>query len=367
MNIIFAGGGTAGHINPAVAIADYVSGKEECTVSFSGGKGNLEETLVPKLGYEIDVFPLKGLSRGKSPSAVLQNVKAVWEMEKAVAGCRKIIKERKPDVVVGTGGYACFPMVRAAAKCGIPTAVLEVNAVAGVATKRLAPKVDCVLLAYEETKKEIKAKRAEVTGSPVRADIISCHKKGKRTIFTDNEKPIVLSFWGSVGAKYMNEKMKDYLAEAAEKKEFNHIHACGKGYYEDMRKVLSENGTLSSGNVILKDYIYNMAEIMSQSDLVMCRAGGTLSELCAAGMPSVLVPSPYVAENHQERNARVLEKAGAAVVLKEKEADGSSIYDTVRSLVLSEDKLEKMSRSALTLGHPDALEKIYGTLKSLLK
>ncbi|MBQ7625056.1 MAG: UDP-N-acetylglucosamine--N-acetylmuramyl-(pentapeptide) pyrophosphoryl-undecaprenol N-acetylglucosamine transferase, partial [Clostridia bacterium] len=188
----------------------------------------------------------------------------------------------------------------------------------------------------------------------------------KRTIF-DNGLPIVLSFWGSVGAKYMNEKMKDYLAIVAREKKFNHIHASGKGYYEDMKKALAENGALNSDNVILADYIYNMGEIMSQADLVLSRSGGTISELCAPGMPSVLVPSPYVAENHQERNARVLENAGAAVLLKENDATPESMYETIEKLVLNEQKLKSMSECALKLGHPDALPRIFDTVKSLLR
>ena len=366
MRVIFAGGGTAGHINPAIAIADYISKKESCLISFCGGKGNIEETLVPKLGYPIDVFPLKGLSRGKDPASLIHNIKAVYEMESAFAKSKRIIREKKPDIVIGTGGYASFPMVLAAAKSGVKTAILEANAVAGVATKHLAPKVDCVLLAYGVTAKEIKAKRTEETGSPVRAELIGCRKKGKRTIF-DNDLPIVLSFWCSVGAKYMNEKMVDYLGIVSREKRFNHIHASGKDYFEQMKNALRENGAVFADNVILTDYIYNMGEIMSQADLVLCRSGGTLAELCAAGMPSVLVPSPFVAENHQERNAKVLENAGAAVLLKERELTSEGLYTTIEDLVLSSEKLDKMSENALKLGHPDALSHIYETLKSIIR
>lgn len=365
MNVIFAGGGTAGHINPALAVAQYLETQENCNISFSGGKGNLEETLVPRFGYEIDTFPLKGLSRGKSLSAIFKNLSAVWQMEMAVLGCKKVIKQRKPDIVIGTGGYASYPMVLAAVQCGVKTAMLEVNAVPGVATKRLAPRVDCVMTSYAETAKLISARRIEETGTPVRQEIIGCRERADKTLF-NNGLPTVLTFWGSVGAMHMNEKMKDYLAIAARERQFNQVYACGKKYYDDMVSALTENGAIRADNIILKDYIHDMGNVMGQADLVVCRAGGTINELCAAGMPGVLVPSPFAAENHQERNARVLEKSGAAVVLLEKETTAESLYETVRGLLASPERLKKMGDSARELSHNDALLHIYQTIKSII-
>jgi len=203
------------------------------------------------------------------------------------------------------------------------------------------------------------------TGTPVRMEIIGCREGAKKTLF-NNGLPTVLTFWGSVGAMYMNEKMKDYMALVAKNRQFNQIYACGKKYYAEMEKALLENGSLRADNVILKDYIHNMGEVMGQADLVVCRAGGTLNELCAAGMPGVLVPSPFAAENHQESNARVLEKAGAAVVLLEKEITSESLYSTVADLLASPDRLEKMGASAQKLSHRDALSHIYDTIKSII-
>lgn len=365
MKVIFAGGGTAGHINPAIAVAQYISQQEDCTISFSGGTGNLEETLVPRFGYEIDTFPLRGLSRGKSLSAIFQNVSAVVQMQRAVAGCKKVIRQRKPDIVIGTGGYASYPMVLAATQCGVKTAMLEVNAVPGVATKRLAPKVDCVMTSYGETAKLISAKRIEETGTPVRQEIIGCREKAEKTLFA-NSLPTVLTFWGSVGAMHMNDKMKDYLAIVARERQFNQVYACGKKYYDDMVKALESNGAIRADNIIVKDYIHDMGNVMGQADLVVCRAGGTINELCAAGMPGVLVPSPFAAENHQERNARVLEKSGAAVVLLEKETTAQSLYDTVAQLIKSPQRLSKMGESARQLSHNDSLSHIYRTIKSII-
>ena len=207
MKIVFAGGGTAGHVNPALAVAGYICQKEPGSqVWLSGGKGNIEEKLAAKAGYPIYTFPLKGLSRAKSLAGIKQTVKALLDMQKATKECKKILADIQPDVVMGTGGYASFPMVRAAIQMGLKTAVLEVNATPGIATKQLAKKADCTLLSFSETEKLVPgAKRCVLTGSPVREEILRCREKEYAPLF-DNDKPTVVCFWGSVGAKYMNEK-----------------------------------------------------------------------------------------------------------------------------------------------------------------
>jgi len=283
----------------------------------------------------------------------------------SVSKGKKLIRQFKPDIVIGTGGYASFPMVLAASQCGVKTAMLEVNAVPGVATKRLAPKVDCVMTTYSETAKLISAKRVEETGTPVRQEIIGCRDRAEKTLF-NNPLPTVLTFWGSVGALHMNEKMKDYLAIVARERQFNQVYACGKKYYDDMIAALTENGAVRADNIIVRDYIHDMGNVMGQADLVVCRAGGTINELCAAGMPGVLVPSPFAAENHQERNARVLEKAGAAVVLLEKETTPESLYQTVRELLASNERLKQMGDNAKALAHNDSLSHIYRTVKDII-
>ena len=208
MRAIFAGGGTAGHVNPALAVANYLKKQEpDSQIWFFGGTGNIEETLVQRAGYPIYTFPLQGLSRSKSLSGMVKNVKALLDTWKAIQGCKKIIRELKPDIVMGTGGYASFAMVYAAAQCGVKTAVLEVNAVPGITVKQLSGKVDCVMLNFAETEKFVKsAKRIEVTGSPIREEIVRCSERCDAPLF-DNGMPLVVSFWGSVGAKYMNQKM----------------------------------------------------------------------------------------------------------------------------------------------------------------
>ena len=368
MRAIFAGGGTAGHVNPALAVANYLKKMEpESEIWFFGGTGTIEETLVQKAGYPIYTFPLKGLSRSKSLKGMAQNVKALADTWKAIQGCKKIVRELKPDIVMGTGGYASFAMVYAAAQCGVKTAVLEVNAVPGITVKQLSGKVDCVMLNFAETAKYVKnAKRTEVTGSPIREEIVNCMQRDDKPLF-ENNMPLVVSFWGSVGALYMNKKMVDFILCNAQTPRFNHIHAAGSSQYPLMVKEVVEKGVDldACDHIDLREYIYDMDKVLAQADLVICRGGGTLAELCAAGKPSIVVPSPYAAENHQEKNARILEAAGAAVVVTEAEATGALLYEKACALLAQPEYLAQMGENARKKGHPEAIDHIYRTLKSL--
>ena len=368
MKIVFAGGGTAGHVNPALAVANYICAKEPGSqVWMSGGTGGIEQKLAEKAGYPIYTFPLTGLSRGKSMDALLKDVKAIQQMEIAARSCRKLLKSIQPDVVMGTGGYASFPMVYAAQRLGIPTAILEVNATPGVATKLLSQRVDITMLSFAETEKQVKAKKTVLTGAPVRDEIVHCREKTYAPLF-DNGLPTLVCFWGSVGALYMNQKMLDVMEMAADRRQFNLLQVSGASHYGWMKDELIKRGVVTDkDNVRLADYLYDMDRVMATADLILCRAGGTLSELCAAGAPAVVVPSPFVAENHQEKNARILEAAGAVKVITEKEATADLIYDTVLSLLQSPDTLRKMGESAHKKAQPDVLENIYQTLRGLMK
>ena len=368
MRVIFAGGGTAGHVNPALAVANYIKKTEpDSQIWFFGGTGNIEEKLVEKAGYPIYTFPLRGLSRSMSLKGMAQNAKALLDTAAAIRGCKKIIRELKPDLVMGTGGYASFAMVYAAAKCGVKTAVLEVNAVPGITVKQLSDKVDCVMLNFAETAKHVKkAKRIEVTGSPIREEIVRCGERKDAPLF-DNGMPLVVSFWGSVGAKYMNQKMEEFIVCNARTPRFNHIHAASSSQYGWMKADLEAQGIDPDtyDHIDLREYIYDMDKVLAQADLVICRGGGTLAELCAAGKPSIVVPSPYAAENHQEKNARILEQAGAAEVVVEADATGAGLFARASQLLDCPELLREMGAKARALGHPEALEHIYHTLKSL--
>lgn len=367
MKIMFAGGGTAGHVNPALAVAGYICRKEPGSqVWLSGGKGNIEEKLAAKAGYPVYIFPLKGLSRAKSLSGLKQTARALLDMQRATGQCKRILRELRPDVVMGTGGYASFPMVRAAIQLGLPTAVLEVNATPGVATRQLSKRASVTLLSFSETERLLPgAKKCVLTGSPVREEILTCRQRDYAPLF-DNDKPTLVCFWGSVGAKYMNEKMCKVAELVVQRQEFNLLQVSGQAHYGWMKEELTRAGVVTDrGNFRLTDYLYDMDRVLAKADLVLCRAGGTLSELCAAGTPAIVVPSPYVADNHQEKNARILEQAGAVKVITEAEATPEGLYDAALTLLRDPDRLAGMSRCARAKAQPDVLENIYSALKSL--
>ena len=367
MRIIFAGGGTAGHVNPAIAAADYIRAREDGEALFCGGTGNIEEGLVKKAGYEIVTFPLKGLSRSLSPKGIVTNIKAAANTVSAVSGCKKVIADFRPDVVMGTGGYASYPMVAAAAKMGVKTAILEVNATPGVSTKRLAKRADKIMISYESTRGLLPhGDKVVLTGLPVKEGFFQNRGERVEPLF-GNGLNTVFCFWGSVGALHMNKKMLDFLMVLAKRRDFNMLYGAGANHIGMMRDELEKRGLNldECDNIDLRDYIYDMDKVMHAADLVICRAGGTLAELCASGRPSIIVPSPWVAENHQEKNARVLEKAGAAVVMLESAATGEEIYTEVLKLLHRPEKLRQMGEAANRLAQPQALEKIYETLKKL--
>ncbi|MEG1778243.1 MAG: UDP-N-acetylglucosamine--N-acetylmuramyl-(pentapeptide) pyrophosphoryl-undecaprenol N-acetylglucosamine transferase, partial [Angelakisella sp.] len=276
----------------------------------------------------------------------------------------EIIRRIKPDIVVGTGGYAGYPMVCAAQKCGVKTAILEPNATPGFVTKRTSAKADCVMICFPQTRDYIgKAKKIVVTGIPVRQEIMECTAREYSPLF-ENKLPTVASFWGSVGAKYMNDKITEIMAMGYKKRDFNHLHGAGKNHYARMSEELSKLCDYKTAdNLELKDYIFDMDRVMAKADLIISRGGAsTIAEICAAGKPSIIVPSPYVTENHQEKNARVLEKAGAAIVLTEEEATAEKLYETALALLCDKKKLAKMGANARAMSSPLALEKIYDAI-----
>jgi len=243
--------------------------------------------------------------------------------------------------------------------------VWEVNALPGFATKMLAGRADLVICGYDEAAKNLKTKNPPVvTGSPVREEILTCRTGGFAPLF-GGRRPVVASFWGSVGALYMNQKMVDYLELAAKDGSFCHIHAAGSAAWKWMPGDLEKRGASGAANLEVKEYIYDMERVLAGADLIICRGGGSLWEVCAAGKPAIIVPSPYAAENHQEKNARVLEEAGAAVVMNEKEISGEDIFNMAKKLLADKPALEKMGKAALSQARPHALRDICDALKAL--
>ena len=373
MNLIFTCGGTAGHINPAIAVANMMKERHpDCNILFIGATGKMEEKLVPQAGYELKCLPASGLSRKKNFAAVKQNLYAVKCVLNAVSACKKIFREFKPDAVIGTGGYASFPALYAAQSMGIPTCVHESNAVPGVTTKLAANKASRVLVAFEESVKHYKhPEKVQVVGMPVRKEFIYTTKEEAKAELGLTGKTVLVSAFGSLGAKVMNETMAAILPmEQAAGFPYHHIHATGSFGWEWMPGLVKEKGVdwENCEAVDMREYIYNMPTVMAAADLIISRAGAsTCNEIGASGTPCILIPSPNVTNNHQEKNARVLEERGGAVVILEKDCTPEKMYDKITSLLGDEAQLKKMSAALLGMVQTDSAEQICGIVEELVK
>lgn len=373
MKILFTCGGTAGHVNPAVALAQMFQARNPgCQVLFVGADGGMENQLVPKEGYEIQTVTITNFQRSFTPAAVVHNIKTLLNMNKSKKQANAILDRFRPDLVVGTGGYASYPVVNAAAERGIPTAVHESNAVPGLTTKTLSKVVDVVMVGFEESRNHYDdPSKVVVTGTPVREDFFRYTRKEAREKlgFTD-DRPLVVSVWGSLGAKVMNEQITDCIVrECKAGVPWRHIHGAGRNYEQVLAGLKGQGVDLAQyPGVEVRQYIYDMPLVMAAADLVLCRAGAsTISEIAAIARPAVLVPSPNVVADHQTKNARVLANAGGAVLLPESESSGEKLHALVGELLADPDRREAMSRSLREMGSPDAAEKIYQTLKELLE
>ena len=365
MTFLFACGGTAGHVNPAVGVADLLREiMPDCGILFIGAEGKMETELVPREGYEIRTIPISNLSRSLSPEGIAHNLKAAEELVRSIPAAKRILREFKPDVVIGTGGYVCYPVLTAAARLGIPSMVHESNAEPGLTTKMLENKTDRIMVGFEEARRNYRhPDKVVVTGTPVRLDFTRWEKAAARKErgIAPREQ-LVVSVWGSLGATEMNKTVAAMIALAMKDRPFRMVHSAGKRGIEDMERCLRETHGLSGWNeagLEVRDYIYDMPRLMAAADLVLCRSGAsTLAELAAMGKPALLVPSPNVVNNHQEKNARVLEHAGAARVLLESDATPETLYENLRDLLSDRERLSEMARNMRALAVDDATEKI---------
>lgn len=371
MNILFACGGTAGHVNPAVGLAHlFQQQREDVNIIFVGAEGGMETRLVPKEGYAIKTVNITNLRRSMKPKAVAHNLRTIGNIYLSKVQANRILQDFPPDLVVGTGGYASYPIVMEAAKKGIPTAIHESNVVPGLTTKSLSKVVDCVMVGFPDSAKYYpRAKQVVVTGTPVREDFFKYTKEEARELLNINDhRPLILSYWGSLGASRMNKKMVDFIAkECYEGAPFRHIHAAGRDY-KGMKAALAGKGLkLGDNGVELQEYIYNMGIVMAAADVVLCRAGAsTIAELAALKKPSILVPSPNVTANHQEKNASVLADQGAALLLLEENCQEHTLYQMAEGLLLETQRRETMSHALENLSTENPRNKIYKTLTALM-
>lgn len=371
MKILFTCGGTAGHINPAVALARMFQERQSgCQVLFVGAKGGMEEKLVPKEGFPLETVTISSFRRSLSLSGLKYNLGTLRKLRVSGQEAQGILDRFRPDLVVGTGGYASYPVVREAARRGIPTAVHESNAVPGLTTKRLAQVVDKVMVGFEEYRDSYPhPDRVIVTGTPVRGEFFKYTRtEARRELGLDDDKPLLLSYWGSLGADKMNQHMLDFMESYCEDGGgFHHIHGAGRNY-ADMLNQLEQRELVLPDTLHVREYIYNMPCVMAAADLVLCRGGAsTISELTAIGKPAVIVPSPNVTNHHQEKNAQVLERQGGAVVMAEPDCTGQGLYELSAGLLRDLEKRRTMSKAMSRMGIPDAAEQIYQTLTKLLK
>jgi UDP-N-acetylglucosamine--N-acetylmuramyl-(pentapeptide) pyrophosphoryl-undecaprenol N-acetylglucosamine transferase len=366
MHILFAGGGTAGHINPALAVAGYIKERHpDAKISYIGTAQKLESRLVPEKGYDFYTIDVAGFQRKITPENIIKNISAVKKAFVSSRDSKKYLQQLKPDIVVGTGGYVSGPVLKQAQKLGFKTAIHEQNAFPGVTTKMLAPGADAVMLAMPEAKKYLKLKKEPIiTGNPIRGELLTVKREDARKKLGLDNRPLILSFGGSLGAMRVNEAVSELIKEHNGSEKYYHIHATGKFGFDAFNESIKDINL--SDMITVREYINDMDICMAAADLVICRAGAiTLGELQACGKPSILIPSPYVAENHQFHNAMTLKKAGAAELIEEKELSGKSLAQKVNELLQNPSHLQRMGESARKSAIIDANERIYNTIMSL--
>jgi len=349
MNVIFTCGGTGGHINPAIAVANILRERHpDSKILFIGAKGHMEEQLVPNAGFELKCLEISGMVRGKTLSAIKKNLRTVVQTAKAVNECKKIIREFKADAIIGTGGYACYPALKAGTLLKIPTCVHESNAMPGLTTRMLADKVSRMLVCFPESAKHYKhPEKVETVGMPIRREFVYTDKAAARKELGIGDELVVVSAFGSLGAKKMNEAIAEMLSlEKAEGFPFRHIHATGKFGWEWMPEKVKQYGIdlENCPKLDMREYIYNMPAVMAAADVFISRAGASsCNEIAASGTPAILIPSPNVTDNHQEKNARVLADRGGAVLHLEKDCTAKALYDTVKALLADQSRRDQMT------------------------
>lgn len=369
--ILFATGGTGGHINPALAVAGYIRDKyPQSQILFVGTAARMEAQLVPAAGFDFKTIDIQGFSREMSLNGFKHNIKTLRLLATATGQAKKIIKEFAPDAVIGFGGYVSGPVLNAAAGMGIPTAIHEQNAFPGITNKNLAKKVDCVMLTSKEAEKLLKPKNpCVVTGLPIRSEIINADKEIARAQLKLDGRPLVLSMGGSLGARAVNNAMKFIIGSKYKEKDCYFLHATGKngvGMFDE----LSEEYGIKLENepcLMLREYINDMDCCLAAADVVICRAGASsLCEIEALGKPSILIPYPYAAENHQYYNAKTLADIDAAIIIEEKDLSGERLLKELNSLLSDRARLEKMGENAKKIAILDAAERITDCLISIM-
>ena len=372
MRFIMTCAGTAGHINPALAIAGRLRElMPDAEFLFIGSGREMENRLIPMAGFRIENIRSTGFERGFGFRQVKSHCVMVKNLISGSRQAKRLIQEFKPNAVIGTGGYVCYPVIKNAARMKIPTFIHESNAVPGLTTRLLDGCADKIMVAFPNMESAYKhPERVLFTGTPIRGGFSGLTKENAKEKLGLGGKRVVVSFWGSLGASKMNEATADFIAKNQKERCFYHIHATGGGDegLEAMRSLLRERGVDPDKlkNTDMRSYIDDMPLVMTASDMVMCRSGAsTLGEITAIGKPSVLVPSPYVTDNHQEKNAMRLEKTGGSVMIKECDCTGGRLFETVHDIVTDKERLDKMAEAVMAVGVPNSADIIADIILSL--
>lgn len=371
MRVLFAAGGTGGHINPALAVAgELISRNKNAQVLFVGTENHMERTLVPEAGFEIKTIDISGFIRSLKPKAFFRNILTAFKFLKASFQTRKIIKAFSPDLVIGFGGYVSGPVVRTAHRMKIPTVIHEQNAYPGIANKQLAKYVDAVCLTVKDALQKMSVKNnVYITGLPVRKEILTAERSECREKLGLKENDIlVLSFGGSLGAEAINKSMLEIISKRAERNEIKFIHGYGKYGKWFIDALDKKDLDLNNGNIDVREYIKDMDICLPAADLVISRAGAsTLSELECAGVASILIPSPNVTENHQYHNAMTLKNAVAAEVIEEKDLTDEKMLSVFDDFTSSKQKLENFGRNARSIFTENANDRICEIIEKLVR
>ncbi len=369
MKIVFTGGGTGGHVNPALNIAQAVRKQvPHAEISFVGTKRGIESTLVPKAGYEIDFVEVQGFRRKLNFKGIKENCKAVCKAVTSVRQAKKILKERKPDVVVGTGGYVSWPTVKAAAKLGIPCLIHEQNTFPGVTTKKLSRMVNVVCISFEGSEKYFPSEAQDkllLTGNPIHVDHIT-RAAARTKLGLSPDEPYILSFGGSMGAKRVNELCFDLMEQYTIPRGIRHDHAVGRVEYRHFSALAKEQGFDQKKNLTIAEYFFDMPYRQAAADVIICRAGAmTLAELSVRGKAAIFIPSPHVAEDHQYKNARLLADAGAGLVYRESELNSSILLAAVKDLLDNPNKRNRIEDGIRNFAVLDSADRIAGEIVRL--
>ena len=360
MRVIITAGGTGGHIYPALAIVDKIKEMEpKSEFIYIGTHNRMEKDIVPKRGIKYIPIEIYGLST--SPKLMGRNVKNIFLIASAIKKCESIIKEFKPDVVIGVGGYVTYPVIRAAKKCHVPSFIHEQNSIVGKANKSLLKMVDCVGVSFKDSIKQVKHSNVVLTGNPVSEGALKKKKISKTSYGLSTNKKSVLIFNGSLGSKAINEKLLDYLNNAS-KYNYEILYVTGKTYYEKKKK------NKFPKNVFIEPYIDNLSGLMKDIDLIVCRAGASsIAEITALGVPSVLIPSPYVANNHQYYNALSIVESNSGEMIEEDKLNKKSLEEKIDSIINNSSRQKEIKNNLSKLNIDDSATIIYNEIKKIIK